>query len=36
MWGRKSDQTLTPKDMVAYYDTQQAWTQASSRGAGPR
>jgi SAM-dependent methyltransferase len=33
MWGRKSDHTLTPKDMVAYYESQTAWTQADRRGS---
>ena len=37
MWGRKSEHTLTPKDMVAYYETQQAWTQGAARSsAAPR
>jgi SAM-dependent methyltransferase len=31
MWGRKSERSLTPKDMVAYYETQLEWTQDSSR-----
>jgi SAM-dependent methyltransferase len=26
MWGRKSDHSLSPKDMVPYYETQQTWT----------
>jgi SAM-dependent methyltransferase len=32
MWGRKSERSLTPKDMVDYYETQQSWTQQSGRG----
>jgi SAM-dependent methyltransferase len=36
MWGRKSEHTLTPKDMVAYYETQLGWTQGSSRGSMER
>ena len=45
MWGRKSDRTLTPKDMVAYYESQTGWTQnspqrsvagADMKVAGPR
>jgi hypothetical protein len=31
MWGQKSERSLTPKDMVAYYETQLAWTQSSPR-----
>ncbi len=29
MWGRKSDRTLTPKDMVAYYEAQTGWIPGS-------
>ncbi len=36
MWGRKSERSLTPKDMVAYYETQLAWTQRAPRGSVAR
>jgi SAM-dependent methyltransferase len=29
MWGRKSDRTLSPKDMIADYETQQTWAHTS-------
>jgi hypothetical protein len=34
IWGRKSERSLTPKDMIAYYETQLAWTQSSPRRSG--
>ncbi len=36
MLGRKSERSLTPKDIVAYYETQLAWTERSPRRAGMR
>lgn len=36
IWGRKSERSLTPKDMVAYYETQLAWSQNSPRSIGGR
>lgn len=31
IWGRKSERSLTPKDMVAYYESQLAWKQSAPR-----
>jgi SAM-dependent methyltransferase len=36
MWGRKSDRSLSPKDMVPYYETQQAWTYRLPPASGLR